>query len=172
MNTTYTFREMTNLTKLLRILLVTGAAMAIVSLISNCLQWELLERGTFSQAEGQANDSRQQVIALLTSVLFFVTVVVFSCWIYRANKNVWALGALGLRFTPGWALGYFFIPIIWLWKPYQAMKDLWRASKNPGAWQTIKPGSILRIWWTLWIIYNFEEVAAFNVSMRAHDIES
>jgi hypothetical protein len=52
------------------------------------------------------------------------------------------------------------------------MKDLWRASKNPGAWQSIKPGSILRIWWTLWIIYNFAEVAAFNVSMRAHDIES
>ena len=170
--TNYTFREMTSLTKLLKILLGAGAAMAIVSLFSAWLQFELLGRSTFSQAEGQANDWRQQVIALFTGVLYLVTVVVFGRWIYRANQNVRALGAQGLRFTPGWALGYFFVPVFCLWKPYQAMKDLWRASKSPGAWQSITPGSILGLWWTLWIISNLLTRASFGASMRAHDIES
>ncbi|MGD0309066.1 MAG: DUF4328 domain-containing protein [Acidobacteriota bacterium] len=166
------FREMTSMTKLLKILLGVSAAMAIVRLFSACLQFLLLAGGTFSQAEGHANDSRQAVIALFGGTLYLVTAVVFGRWIYRANQNVRALGAQDMRFTPGWAVGYFFVPIITLWRPYQAMKDLWRASKSPGAWQSAKPGSILGLWWTLWIISNFLGLTSFRALMGAHDIVS
>jgi hypothetical protein len=172
MNTNSTFRDITGLTKFLKILLWAGATWALVSLFSGWLQFELLSRGSFSQSEGQANDSRQQIIGLVYLLLYIVTVIIFARWILRANHNVRALGAQDMRFTPGWAVGYFFVPIVCLWRPYQAMKDLWRASKNPAAWQDIQPGSILGLWWTLWIVSNILGQASFRASMAARDASS
>jgi len=168
----FTFRETTSLTKLLKILFGANAAMAIVCLFSNWLQFELLSRGTFSLIEGHANDSRQQIVALFTEILSLVTAVLFLRWVYRANQNVRALGAQGLGITPGWAVGYFFVPIFSLWRPYQAMRDLWKASKNPNAWQSVVPGSILQLWWLFWIISSSLGWAAFRASMGARNIES
>jgi hypothetical protein len=161
MNRTYTFRQTASLTKLLKILLGVGAALAVVSFLSSWLQ-----------IAGQVNDSRQQFIGLSHDVLCLVTVVVFSRWIYVANQNVRALGAQGLRFTPGWAVGYFFVPLFHLWRPYQAMNDLWRASKSPGAWQSVAPDSVLGRWWIFWIIANLLGWAALRASLTAYDSDS
>lgn len=128
MSANYTFREIDGPTKFLKVLLGLGVVMAVVSLFSSVMQAELLSRGSFTEAEGQSNDSREQIIELFQLALYLFTVVIFGRWIVRANKNVRAFGADGLRITPGWAVGYFFVPIINLWRPYQAMKDLWRAS--------------------------------------------
>jgi hypothetical protein len=172
MNTNSTFRDITGRTKLLKILLGAGAVWALVSLFSAWLQFELLSRGSFSQSEGQANDTRQQIIGLVYLLIYVITVIVFAMWIFRANHNVRALGAQDMRITPGWAVGYFFVPIVNLWRPYQAMKDLWRASKSPTAWHDISPSSILGLWWTLWIASNVLGQASFRASMGVHDISS
>ncbi|MCZ6545888.1 MAG: DUF4328 domain-containing protein [Chloroflexi bacterium] len=117
MSANYTYREIIGVTKTLKIVLGLGAAIAVVSIVSSFMQVELLSRSGISEAEGQANDSREQIIGLLQLVLFVVTVVIFGRWIVRANKSVRALGADGFRITPGWAVGYFFIPIYNLWRP-------------------------------------------------------
>ena len=152
MSANYTYREIIGVTKTLKIVLGLGAAIAVVSIVSSFMQVELLSRSGVSEAEGQANDSREQIIGLFQLVLFVVTVVIFGRWIVRANKSVRALGADGFRITPGWAVGYFFIPLFNLWRPYQAMTDLWRASHNPTSWTGTTAGSVLPAWWTLWIL--------------------
>ena len=109
-------------------------------------------------------------IALVYVLIFIVTVIFFARWIYVANYNVRALGAQGLRMTPAGAVGYFFVPIVNLWLPYQAMKDLWRASQNPLAWQTVKAGPILGIWWFLWIAVGLIDMIALRLSNSLADV--
>ena len=171
MTTTYTYRDMTGVTKFLRVLLGLSVAIAVVSLFSSFMQAELLSRSSFSVAEGQANDSREQFIGVLQLALYVFTVVIFGRWIVRANKNIRALGADDLRITPGWAVGYFFIPIVCLWRPYQAMKDLWQASQDPTAWHSTPAGSILPAWWTLWLLSNFFGQLSFRLTMNARGVK-
>ena len=63
------------------------------------------------------------------------TGILVLTWIHRANHNARQLGADDMRFTPGWAVGWYFVPIAWFWKPYQAMKEIWLASANPSDWR-------------------------------------
>ena len=171
MSANYTFREIVGLTKFLKVLLGLGVMMAVVSLLSSLMQAELLHRSSFSEAEGQANDSRERIIGLFQLALYLFTAIIFGRWIVRANKNVRALGADGLRITPGWAVGYFFVPIVNLWRPYQAMKDLWRASHDPASWATTAAGSILPAWWTLWLLSCFLGQMSFRATMAAKGLE-
>jgi len=154
MSAPYQFLEFHGLTRVLKVLLYLGAALAVVAIVSSWLQVELVRRETFTQEQGDANDMRQFAIDLLRAALYLATVVVFCCWIVRANKNARALGATGLRTTPGWAAGWFFVPIFNLWRPYQAMKELWLASHYPESWTRIDASPLLPAWWTLWIVAN------------------
>jgi hypothetical protein len=76
-----------------------------------------------SDSEVESNDTRQAWIGYGFLAVFIITGIVFLKWIHAANRNARAMGAQGLRFSPGWALGYYFVPVLSLWKPYQAMKE-------------------------------------------------
>lgn len=97
-----------------------------------------------------------------TRLTAITCMILFGVWIVRSGKNAWLLAGLHrstwragslsspkfLEDTPGWAVGWYFIPIASLWKPYVAMRDIVRAS-------TIEvglPGWLLPTWWTLWVI--------------------
>ena len=83
--------------------------------------------------------------------LTLITAILVLTWVQRANHNARSLGAVDMQYTPGWAVGWYFVPIAWFWKPYQAMKEIWRASANPANWPG-EPGSpLLHWWWILWI---------------------
>ena len=84
-------------------------------------------------------------------MIFLVLVPLFGIWIIRANKNVRSLGAEHLSISPGWALGYFFVPIVNLFKPLKAMNELFLASHTPDSWhQNPKEKSrIVNYWWGL-----------------------
>src|SRR5262249_38362226 len=93
--------------------------------------------------------------------------VIFCVWIYRANYNARQLGATGMKFSPGWAVGWYFIPIANLWKPYQAMCEIWQASAAPASWQHQTRGSILQLWWAFFLLSNCIATACFGLSLRA-----
>ena len=165
----YKFRDLSNLTRFLKILFILYASLAMIAAVSGVMQAVLLN-GSFSPTEGRTNDARQLLITLLQGAMFLITAVIFCRWIFRANQNVRALGANGLMATPGWAVGYFFVPILCLWKPYLAMKELWKASRNPIAWREIRRGSAFPAWWTLFIFSNVGSGAASSEMSRAHTI--
>lgn len=80
-----------------------------------------------------------------------ITIIVFAVWINRACKNAWLLDPPRIRTTPGWSVGYYFIPILNLWKPYVAMKEIRSASY--GNDHSLR--GILPVWWTFWLISGF-----------------
>ncbi len=100
---------------------------------------------------------------LFTSVvIFFASVVAVAMWIHRAHSNLHEAGLTGLQFTPGWAVGWYFIPIMFLFKPFQAMRELWTEShQTADRFSATAPGN-LSTWWSFWIIGNI----IGNVSAR------
>lgn len=103
----------------------------------------------------QAVNGFSLVRALLELLLSIPLIVVFCCWIFRANKNARALGAERMRATPGWSVGWWFIPIANLWLPYVATKQIYQASDpdaGPADWVSSAVPWFLPWWWAAWIV--------------------
>jgi len=87
-------------------------------------------------------------------LVFVASLVMVAMWIHRAHANLFASGIGGLEFSPGWSVGWFFVPVANLFKPFQAMRELWNASAGAaGAFQAETP-SELRVWWGAWLAGN------------------
>jgi hypothetical protein len=165
------FRDPTRLTRVLQVLLAALLVLTAALLVSSLLQYQLLQ-SSFTQTEADANDMRQRIVDGIYLVTIVATTVAFGCWIYRANGNARALGAAGMQFTPGWSVGWYFIPVAYFWKPFQAMREIWKASKNPARWQSERTDPILGWWWFGWITSNLLGQLDFTMSMAAHDLPS
>ena len=61
-------------------------------------------------------------------VLSYVSIT-FLCWVYQINKRLRIKYASTMKFTPGWSVGWFFVPIAFLWKQYQVLNEIWRMSQ-------------------------------------------
>jgi hypothetical protein len=115
------------------------------------------------------------LMGLLVWVATFVLAAVFfGIWIHRAAKNLPALGATYLQFTPGWCVGWFYVPIMSLFKPYQAMREIWQQSE-PDADATpvygVMPSNgtpLMPLWWGAWL----GSAVAFNVSGRMTEMSA
>jgi hypothetical protein len=88
----------------------------------------------------------------------------FVVWTHRTYRNLGALGASGLRFRSGWAIGGWFVPILAIWRPKQILNDTWRASDRDlpastdrGAWGDRSTPLLMTAWWVLWIVGAFAE---------------
>jgi len=94
----------------------------------------------------------------LTTVLnvagLLIAAIVFGCWIYRANANAHVI-ADGLSISPGWAIGWYFIPIMSLFQPYVAMKETWLASTYGSNWGDAEVTGLLPFWWGMWLVSGF-----------------
>ena len=72
--------------------------------------------------------------------------------VHRLRSNFDLPGAAGLTNSAGWPVGWFFVPVACLWKPFQAMRETWQASDNPPNWQSVTVPSLPGIWWPAWIL--------------------
>lgn len=133
-----------------------------VAVFSDIAELRLITRvinGEFVTVEEfEASDDRQAVIGALQIAALVVTAILFLVWIYRTHRNLPALRASGLKYSPNWAVGGWFIPIMNLWRPYQVIAEIWRASdpeiSDPEgqAWLTAPVSPLIKIWWAFWII--------------------
>jgi hypothetical protein len=165
-------KNITSLTKILVTMLWIFLGISVLSLISDFMQLNLLGSGTFSIEQAEFNDARQRIIGILYIVAFIVVGFVFLKWIYRVNSNCHGFGAQGMKFSAGWSIGYYFIPIANWYRPYQAMKEIWKVSTNPINWENGNGSPLLGWWWTLWLISGFMGQASFRMTMRADSISS
>ncbi len=127
-----------------------------------------------SDSDIQANDDRQAAIAGFAIIAVLGTAIAFLAWIHRAHKNLPSLGADGLRFTPGWAVGWFFIPIMNVVRPYQVTSEIWRASDPEipagDAWRTARTSSIVGWWWAINILAGVLSQVAIRTYNRGEDL--
>ena len=171
--------DFTHYTKWTVRLLYLQIGISVVGVGSGILEHSVLtglNDGTFASAEeavasAEASDFRQAVVGGIQMLIYLVSGIWILRWIYLANQNVRELGAAGMRFSPGWSVGWYFVPIMNLWKPYQAMKEIWQASERPRDWQrTMSPG-LLVAWWTLWLLASGASRASLRMSLRAEEID-
>ncbi|MBB5037400.1 DUF4328 domain-containing protein [Prosthecobacter dejongeii] len=165
-------KDPSGLTKFLKVMLWLDLSLMVASLLSDFTQMSMIEKGGFTDAEAEANDARQQVIGIAYLGVFLITGITFLKWIYRANANCHGFGAQGMKFTPGWSVGWYFVPFMNLVRPYQAMREIWQVSSNPKRWQTQEGSGVLPLWWTLWILSSITGQITFRTSMAVTDLPS
>ncbi len=114
----------------------------------------------FSDRETAMMDWIPDALNLLSIAVRLTAIITFLMWIHRAHGNLPSLGAVNLEFTPGWAVGYFFIPVLNLIWPYLIVSEIWRGS-DPAKYNSIS-GRYLRSsswlvarWWGLFLLMTF-----------------
>lgn len=96
------------------------------------------------------------LLGLIQLTLFITTGVTFLRWLHRAVRLAETLGA-DVGATPGWAVGYWFVPFVNLYRPYQVVT---RLAAVIGA---RLPSGLQGWWWALWLISNGLDRATMRV---------
>lgn len=112
----------------------------------------------------------QLIVALLSTLVTVSLYFMIGRWIFRAAWNLRHLGAKRLEYTPGWSVGWYFVPFANLVIPFRAMREIWLASHEPTRWRETSVGT-LTLWWTLWLAGNIIGNISFRISMGAETLE-
>ena len=121
----------------------------------------IVPRSEFADAQ-----DRVDVMSELRIVAYIPTVILFLMWMYRASQNLQVLGAQCQRFSPSWAVGWWFVPIMNLFRPYQVMAEIWRGSEPSSLDGAASRGNVsvlLGWWWGSWVATGLVEVIAVIV---------
>lgn len=160
-----------------KILLIVGIVINAVAILSGLAQLELLNRAAsgaaITEAEVAANDARHSMIGVFQGLTFVATAICWLVWLHRAYANLSLMGTKKADYTPGLAVGYWFVPVMNLFRPYQITKELWLRSVRRNAAESIKefaPLAVLPWWWGIYLIYAFLGQALMSWSFRAKEI--
>jgi len=139
------------LAQLVLVCLAIETLVCMASIGSTLMQAELLGRmqagAPYTEAEANFNDLRQGAIGTLTIIMALISAFLFLKYLGRTNHNARALGVNDLSATPGWTIGYYFVPILNFFKPYQILQEIWKASApETGDWK-LRAGSTLVGWY-------------------------
>ena len=114
------------------------------------------------------------VVGLLVAYFLSLTAsaILFLVWVHRAYSNLPALGWLNPRYTPGWVVGYFFIPIVSLYIPYQAVSELWKGSETGAGGGVVvaprhMPSSFVALWWFCFLLHNVYNLVSYRLDSSA-----
>jgi hypothetical protein len=129
-------------------------------------------------AAAQASDRNMMIIGILQLIAGIASIIVWFMWVFRSNKLARALGATAMKYSPGWSVGWFFVPVMNLFKPYFAMKEIYLATMDPKGFDTEKevedqPESlnIMKLWWLVYLVDSWLGRIAFRQTMRADTID-
>jgi hypothetical protein len=86
-------------------------------------------------------------LAALASLLGLGVIIVWLLWQERVTENVWAQGNV-IKTTPGWAVGWWFIPVANLWMPAVALYRVARASIGS---RDGSVGLLVGAWWAAYV---------------------
>lgn len=127
--------------------------------------------------EAEANDLRQGIIGITQTILYIISIVVFLNWFRRAYGNLHRLyGRHYLKHKESMALWFWFIPILWFFRPVQIMNEIWKETQHrikhyDPAYLIKSGGLIIGLWWTLFILSNFIGRYVFKTTWNAETLE-
>ncbi len=171
------FRDTSTSSLVLKSFLGLYCAFALISLWSDWLEVQMLQRmvdgAIVAEGEADTNDERQLMIYGASILVYLMTAIVFMRWTYLASRNARSLVDEKLEYSPGWAVGWFFVPIANLWKPYQVMIELFKASHPDYIenWSEAPSTPEISRWWTVWIFAFVIGRVSSRMSMRAETTE-
>jgi hypothetical protein len=126
--------------------------------------------GNVNLHKARGADTIVHILSGLAAVVAIATIVLFIIWFHRVAHNNVALGRLGERYTPGWAIGGWFVPVANLWIPLRIAQDLWRGADartlGDPDWRRSRGSAICGWWWALFLL---SRVPTFIASGRTRD---
>lgn len=155
----YEFRDPTRLT----IVAVGCVALftALEALFGLILYYEY---STFASFADPFEVRTSDFVAIPMLLMMLACFVAVGMWTYRASANAHTLSS-EMTISPGWAVGWYFVPIMNLFRPYQAMREIWIASHLRGHWGDRPTPGLLGWWWGLWIVTNILGNISFRLTL-------
>ncbi len=123
----------------------------------------------YRQSYASTRDANQLFAALAVGLLALLvaTGIVFIVWMWRSVKNNELLDRIRPRYTSGWSIGGWFIPIASLWIPVRIMHDLWQGSDpeitGHRDWRGLRRTALIGWWWGLYLLSHVLTVTPFGV---------
>ena len=132
-----------------------GVGMSLVALWSSWQQLDLFMRvfrgERVSEAVLAASDTRQGIIGVVELVLGIVAAIVFLMWLHRARVALDRAGVVGLRYSPRWTWLGFVVPLLNLFRPYQVIAEVSRASE-PRTDASAGTPAVIKTWWAMLLL--------------------
>jgi len=128
------------------LLIATGGlvtAMRVFRLVENLRQGVRVDQTVLEAAAGRAD-----LVDWVSVGMFVLIGVFFLRWVHAAASAAAVLRPEPARTSPGWAVGWYFVPLFNVWKPYLAMREIEARSARDGR---DKLGALLPVWWGLWL---------------------
>jgi hypothetical protein len=127
-----------------------------------------VEAGEYTEQEAdrtaEAIDAFAFPVTIAEIVLFLAAGIAYIAWFRRARANLPRLGAIGLRWGTGWAVGAWFIPFVSLVMPKSIHNDIWRASDpdlpwpaQRDAWNRLPVPAPHHVWWATFLVASLLE---------------
>ena len=107
------------------------------------------------------------LVSLIEFACLVVGAVCFLMWFYRVYSNLPMLGARRLTQSPAWAVGYWFLPPFFFFRPREAVQEMWQNSDpDPRHGGPDAPKSwLIEAWWGLWVAANVLSFTMFCFSL-------
>lgn len=89
--------------------------------------------------------------------LYIAGGIAWVVWHRHTNLRQRATGREGLRFSPGWSAGWYFVPYANLVMVPKLMQETWRASDpaaGPTGWKSSSGAPLVYAWWGLFVLGN------------------
>jgi Domain of unknown function (DUF4328) len=155
------FKPIADLARWTRIALFSSAAFYVLSaaaLPGNLAQLDRLEAEERALGQQILIDSTPSSdFAGVGFASFLLTSIVFLVFFHRAYSNLAVLGPSEQRWSAGWSVGSWFIPIFNLFRPKQIANDIWRGSDGSSV------PAIFHWWWAFWLLGG---AASYGIEQR------
>lgn len=117
-----------------------------INLLNNYFEENLYSEELFLELANK-NDLTVQRFSAVYLFIFILSALLVARWLYISAKINHALGKKGLTITPGWSIGWYFIPFANLVMPYLSLQETYLASFEKSDWKNGATPAYFPIWW-------------------------
>lgn len=181
------------LAKLLKWLFISFIAISVILFIYDWLFIGVLEgydEGIVEYSTLESYEAFELASAGFAMLLLIALIAVYITWFHRSAKNIRALcpgDSEQFDFSPGWAIGAWFVPFLNLFRPYGIATEIYQATATKkeiaaatehkdidatrAKWTYVQPARIILGWWLMFVFGGFLDNAAARFYTKADDID-
>jgi len=144
--------------------IVVGAlvAFALLSLTEAVAGLKAVDAISDGDLDASSVDSLRWTLYVLETLVGVVLTVSFFLWLRRVVRNAVKFGVKRQRTNSAWTVGFWFVPVLNLWRPKQIMNDAWDGSGG-------RSRSLVDWWWGTLLLAQYVTYSAAYVFGGASD---